>query len=59
MTGVGVDCRCYGDLAVGGLQAEGVGHVECAGNVGVRGDDGDACRGEVLRSICGEISKLA
>ena len=46
-----VDRRCYGDLAVGSHQVEGVGRVECAGNVGVRG--------EVLRSICGEISKLA
>ena len=53
-----VDRRCYGDLAVRDHQGEGVKCIGCPGGVRVRGDDGDACYGEVLQSICGEISKL-
>ena len=49
--GVVVDRRCYVDLASRGHQVEGVGRVERAGDMGVRVDDGDACGGEVLRSI--------
>ena len=53
-----VDHRCYGDLSVRGHQVEGADNVERAGEVCVGGDDGDGCRGEVLQSICSEVSKL-
>ena len=52
------DRRCYGDLTVRGHRVEGVDYVECPGDARVRGDDGDACHGEVLQSICGDMSKL-
>ena len=52
-------CCYYVDPAVRGHKVEGVGHVECAGDMGVRGDDSDACHGEVLQNTDGEISKLA
>lgn len=59
MTGAVVaDRRCYGDLADRGHQAEGVNYIGCPDDVRVRGDDGGACHGEVLQSICGEISTL-
>ena len=51
-----VECGCYVNPAVRGHKAEGVGRVECAGDVGVRGDDGNACRSEGLQDIDGEIS---
>ena len=43
-----VERRCYVDSAIHGHEVEGVRHVECAGDVVMRGDGSDVCRGEVL-----------